>query len=846
MRFELAYLNRKNLSELIDTFSSIPKTDTTVELVGDYNHASLFGSSIITESLTFLPKHVTSIKFSGKYVYSNNGSDTVVQGTRIVRADVVQGTIVRAGPGNERVIPNIENVYCFRRNVGKLLKEFIVKLPGSVHSVQFNLKRNAVYESSVARRTRTTGTQVPMDFKQIFEILPSHITFLDLCQSNLYEDIASLVRMLSSIPRTVYEIRLGRIALGQRTLLERHSIYSAINRDITMVNLSDNELGNIDGPFVQFFEGLPANLMVLGLGNNNLSRRGRDDICAIFRELPQKLDHLILSGNRLSLVAAADLAAAFSCLTGTLKKLDLGENGILALSVADFITVMTGLPPTMKWLRLCEGNNHTLSVEVLAARFACIPGQITTLSVSGSNLLGLTLPDFIILLSHLPNTIDTLDLCDNSLCSRDSAELLCLFSNLPASIKTLKLGRNALSSLDDRLLKGIFAALPKTIVAVDIQNNGFDRILHTRLNELLDNFPDIAIAIEVSKLGIRNDGALVIHSPLSNVGLFKPEGQIRHQKEFARTLIVLGQLMSDKHLNANIMQTILSLLFGRTTPSRMMQMVGKVETAITLISERPPIVITPATELECKHAVHTRISTLVLGATKLDLSRCGLNRLDSADKLKSVFRSVPNIIDSLSLRGNGFSYTETNRTMLIDALSSLHPEIKYLDLSDNGFEQDDSARVAQLFSRLPATVKWVSLSQEKPSSPADNIAKRRWPLAYHVLVSESSDILMQARILLDNYTLGDSAMRRFFYGHWNRHHTKEVAKIVKAIDKGHIICIEDLLSELELIDALNPKGSFTRRIAFLYKASFESNHEERAEVDDGVEFLEMSSLISGK
>lgn len=831
MRFELERLQGKNLGELKDIFSSISLAETQVELAGHFNPTSRFGKSTLAESLAFLPRHIAAVKFSGTYVYTHYRSYEIQVGTRRVMM----------GPGNEWDAPNMETVFCYRRGVGTLLEKFILSLPISVNTLLLDFKRQAYYEEDtrIYNRVRVTGTSVADDFKHIFQNLPSHIVSLSLSGTDLAEENAALVRMFEGVSSALKEVNIGLLALGRRTFLEQKSIYSAINRAVLSVNLSNNELGNLEAPFVGFFEGLPEGLEELSLGDNHLGRRSREDLQVIFRELPNRLIRLRLNGNGLSNRSAADVAAALSCLPATLREVDLGENGLLTMSVADFTTVLTGLLPTINTVRLCEGSAHGLSAESLGARFACIRASITTLSVRGSNLLGLSVADFILAISRLPVTIDTLDLSENALYSRSPAELLLLFSNLPARIKTIKLHGNALSSLDAAVVSDIFALLPKTIETMDLRSNGFDRVLHTRLNDVLDSMPDIKLMIETDKLGIRNDGALAIYSPASHPGLFKPAGPIRHQKKLAGVLLVLGQLMLDKHLNIHVMQLILSMFWERVPTFRVREMVGKIERATTLISAKPPAVITPATEMDCRRAVDTRVSALTVGGRKLDLSHCGLNRLDEVEKLAGVFKLAPRTVNSLSLRSNGFSYTEANRRMLIHALRSLPSQIKYLDLSGNGFEQDDGERLAALFSRLPATVEWVSLSHEKAASPREHIEKRRWPASYRSLTTRSSDKLMQARFILDDYTKGDSAVRRFFYGHWNRHHAKEVAHIVKAIDAGRITDIKDVLSELELIEVLNPTGSLTRRVAFLFKVSFERAREERVEALGGLEGLEM-------
>lgn len=73
-------------------------------------------------------------------------------------------------------------------------------------------------------------------------------------------------------------------------------------------------------------------------------------------------------------------------------------------------------------------------------------------------------------------------------------------------------------------------------------------------------------------------------------------------------------------------------------------------------------------------------------------------------------------------------------------------------------------------------------------------------------------VLKDARELLNGYTLNNSAIRRFFTGHWNRHHVVAVNKLVVQIDKEQIKDVAELIKRLDEIKLVNPHGSLARRI----------------------------------
>lgn len=87
-------------------------------------------------------------------------------------------------------------------------------------------------------------------------------------------------------------------------------------------------------------------------------------------------------------------------------------------------------------------------------------------------------------------------------------------------------------------------------------------------------------------------------------------------------------------------------------------------------------------------------------------------------------------------------------------------------------------------------------------------------------------LLMGIRALLDDYTKQDCVVKRFFYGHWNRHHIKTVVGVVRNIDiyiaKNQTIDTPYLHSILYALNievrskpGFNSSGSIAKRIKFI-------------------------------
>ena len=84
----------------------------------------------------------------------------------------------------------------------------------------------------------------------------------------------------------------------------------------------------------------------------------------------------------------------------------------------------------------------------------------------------------------------------------------------------------------------------------------------------------------------------------------------------------------------------------------------------------------------------------------------------------------------------------------------------------------------------------------------------------HKLYDHMPSPLEGAKKILEDYTKKNSAITRFFHGHWNRHHVTEVNQIVNNIGVT-ITSIQNLLTELKKIPLKNSLGTLARRIQFL-------------------------------
>ena len=780
MRFEINKLSRKSLHELRTIFSSIPKSETMIELIGDFKKTGLFESSLAATALSYLPKHVNAVKFGGTYVYDRH-EETVDSGS------------------NPR---GYETTYYYTAKMGGLLNSFISSLPKSINSLLLSFQPSAYHPVRYSNIIPNLGF--------ILKNIPDSITQLDFSGAEIY----GLDTIIHHIPKTVSVVHLSGLSASFQHLLTRRAIFLSMSQSVTRLSLSGNDLYR--NPSLIFFDGMRDNIVSLDLGNNGFNQLNRVGLHTVFSSVPNTLSSLSLRKNNLSNIVCHDLAYALSALPIAIIQIDLGENGILLMGIDELKTILSGLSSTIQSLRLCETNIQGMSVAELSIRFVFIPSHIDTLSFSDSNLFGLSVSEFADTLSNLPDTITTLDLGGNDLCNRSALELHYLFSKIPVNVMTLKLQRNNLSSLNEATLKQAFSALHNNMRDLDLSDNGFDRLFHTNLNQLLSAAPDILLRIgDRGSLSIRNDGALIPSLPAVFYGIFKPLRHVRHHQQFAELRLVMWQLIQSKNINLDLTGVIFSFLLPPSLRD-IGYMLHKLATRI--IPSRPPAIITKLEQQECMEAAHFRINSLNPHSTRLDLSRCGLNRL-SAAMLRDVFQTIPVTATGISFRGNGFQHLEQGMQAFLEVIKEIPDHITYLDLSENGFEFDHDAlsRTKQLLTNLPATVQYVSLAHEQPLSAAKHLARIDWSNRYLPLklLRPTQTPMQQARILLDDYTQGDSVFFRVIKGRWNSPCADEVAKIVQCIDHDLISSTIDLSAELEQIPVQNYGESLSSRISFI-------------------------------
>lgn len=821
MKVYLIDLKNQSLKVIRNLFSSIPNTQTELELIGGYDDIDGLYTSYpnAAQALSYLPKYITTVKFSGEYVIKD---DVHIENIGYQADELVE------------LRHYYKNIH-----IATTLPQFIDCLPDTVSRISLAFKCTNIPDGRVVfcidGLIKAVGS------------LHKNITSLDLSGMSFNGVPKDKIRhLVNSIPPRVEALR---IKCSGSLLVD---ILPAVRNTIIRLDLRGIYLGgNDESYFRKFLALLSPDLEALDLGGCKLNELSPQIFRILTSSLPPKLALFGLSNNKLFTmqITPKNFAHSLSALSPSVVEVDLGENYFLSMKTDSLGVILNGLPLTVKRLRLSQNAYPPIegilpmNGGLMAIQLSKIPSHIDTVIFSRMNFFDLSAREFSKGLNGLPPTVHILDFSELTWCSRPFEDLSFIFSNLPPHVFSIKLCGNRLLSTNPDTFKKWLHTFGPQIREVDFSGNGFDRLLPSQLNRFSTGIPGriIRIILDKNQFAIQNDGSLIAYpSTRHHQGLFKPQGAILHHKKSAEYRLVMMQCLKTSHLPLKAVALIFSYALESTKQeSNHMEK----QLALGLVSGKLPAHVSNLMKQESINTALARIhSATMTRASKTDLSRCGLNRLGDIKDIRALFRKTSDTSTELSLRANGFGQTQATRAFIIQVLAELPEQITYLDLSDNGFEYYDAKQLSNLFLHLPPTVKLVSLGSEKPLSPAKHIALKHYPGSYKELTTHRVDLMQKVRAVLNDYTKGDSEFWRTVYFHWNRHHTAEVAQIVTLIDQGLITSISDVLAELNLINKSNDIGSLAKRISFMENASLTPRNNEQRE---DIETATLTASISG-
>lgn len=820
MQIKLDSLVGQSVEQLKNYYSHISTTHIAIE-INDLDHAPKFASvkaekrkSEAINSLIYIARQVRTVVLAGNYVNDiKDISDSDEPMPYLINVLKVSNEVSNIAYYLPSTVCSLGVRFCYggSRNIQqydiRALVRLISLLPASI--TELDLSQTDLHHSE------------EKDLVELFKSIPSTVKTLHLT----IDDSKKLAHVAWAIPRSV-----ETLSLVHCQLFNQHNItgqvLSALNPSLKALSFMGNAIKDIRIPkLATFFKSL-VKLETLNLSQCDLGQLNSDSLQTLFANLPPNLKKLNISDNNFSSTSLTptEFIDAFQRIPTSIMMLDLSKNSFLNhLSTSVWNAF---LPKGISTLQVFE-ELGAISINTLERKLSQLPAFVTTFSLANIDLLAPANKKLLAALIYLPVTVTALDLSNTALNQKTSIELASFFQNIPSSIKKLILKQNYLAYASPAILRKGFAGLAPSVAEIDLSENGFDTLLGSQFKDCLDFIPDgVSFTLDQDKFRVKNDGELMALPRQSS--FFKPAAKFHHQKQFASLRLVMLQMMMQYHWPADITIYLLSFLIP---PARFDANHIRKQLEVKLLPSNLPLLGTSAIQRECINVVGQRISALAVGASELNLSRCGLNRLDNIELFRSIFKNIPKKVSYLNLRGNGFQFNEQTLEVFIAMLKEIPKNIDCLDLSDHGFEYYDATELTNLLINLPQTVRFIVLGQEKPLTLEEQLGKRQWPAHYQTLTCNATTVMNKARVLLADYTKDNSAFWRFLTGHWNRHHIKEVSEIVMSIEKGLINNLTDLFYELDKVDKSNEAGSLSRRFSFLLQSAWQLEGDEALELE---------------
>ncbi len=823
LRLNIMDLGLLSSGNLIEVFSAIPSTIRSLHLgySGLLSEKHFFEFSIdFAKAFSKLPKNLARLELSNA-----------------VRGEVswkIFNAIFSALPETLTALNLSDNDLFMGKDRNKLVGAFS-RLPNAL--LKLNLNKNSklpIYLKEDGLKALFASLPVKLTHLKLANVIFDHfildhteltaaigllkqVNCLDLSDNDFWNCWPSdLLAFMAELPSNITSLIIKNSkrypGINRHDAETLKNIFSAIPPSLTHLSLRTNQIFSAipTNTLITAFAAFPETLTSLDISNNNTQFKVAEELAAILAALAN-ITTLNLADCHLFTKTEGDLIVLATSLPRRLSDLNLSNNSLNRKSGRELSNILTAFSCELTSLKMSKNELYELSGKALEQAFLALPDTLINLDLSGNKLHKQSAQELMLAWQGIRANISSLNLGKNGLYKKTAEELRIIFSALPRTLNTLILADNTLASLSLEELHIAFGALPGSIT-LDLRDNGFENSVSSELNNLLAALPDLSIRLAEGRIIRKNNGTLRAYPQVARDNFFNSQAVFRHRSKYAPLRLVFMQMMLQGHLNLDSLLHLLDYLFPNTASSEINGL-GYLASTRLLVS-KPPQVITADVREECLSTVHERIAGLVEGDTHLDLTRCGLNRLDK-EMLKQEFKVIPRYVISISLRGNGFQHSALAREVLSKALPFIPTQIIYLDLSENGFERMTPEQLKQFLDPLPKNVRLISLSAATPLSPVKHIARAYQPTSYRQITERIENDLQKGRALLNDYTKGNSVFYRVATGHWNRHHVDNVAQIVALIDKGVIKQVSDLQESLEEIPLRNDNGSLARRLHFI-------------------------------
>lgn len=773
MKYLLDELNLKSYNDIKLLFLNLSRSIDTISISSDFEKSDYYSS--VPQCLSYLPEHIHTIKFEGV---------------------------------NEHrfFLPSFLAEYVPIPKIGQHLVDFVKVLPSWIHTLKlaFSFARGGRYYDA-----QQQVLSISEGFIRLFANIPSHIRRLDLDGCTMFTSYSELVNIFSSIPAHITELNIGQFKIGQFSVEERQEILKAIPITVQKVSFAFNYFyyDKSTRNLIRMFSGIHSEVYSLSLAHNKLglpkdSLPFKALMASVIASFP-KLENLNLRANNFNNYFEKDFyEECLKVMPHKLKNVDLSENQILTYKCKN---IYSKLPPAVQSIDIADSILSNAYLDVIH-NLQQLPLRIKILKMTQTSWLGLNAEHFSLVLLNIPLHIHTLDLSENFFHTRLIEDIVEVLKSIPAHITQLILKRNFLSSIPFVKFKSFMKAIPDTVQLIDLTDNGLEQLPYSMLNHFLDAVPDVEVRLNFEKIALHPNGTLVPNSHREEY-LVHPS-RLFHQKETAPLLIGLSQIFRDKRIPFSCLELIASYVI--------LDRVIKKNTVSSQLRNLCSYHFMPnQTQQHFDEKISMRIAQAnEFNSDRLDYSFMGMFLNNDKAFISNALKKIPSHVRYVNLSFNRRSSSKQESEAMFVAMKDVPKTVQVLDLRGNGFEYLTANLLMMWLGAIPSHIK-VLLSEDVPLTLTNYALRLSIPDRYRTMTAGFPKFLNKAEILLDDYTQGDSLLRRILVGYWNRNHIQVVDKIVWKIRKDMLMNIRDVIYEFSAIRLKNDNGSLAKIITFL-------------------------------
>jgi hypothetical protein len=290
-------------------------------------------------------------------------------------------------------------------------------------------------------------------------------------------------------PALETSLRFGRDVLRNKTSDELIELFASIPEHITDLNLSSNDLVNVDG-LERAIAAIPSTVKAIDLSSNGLARREqRERVTRAITALPRTISDVDLSQNGLGQLSTSQARDFFQHLPETIKSLHLKLDN-LGQKKAHLAPFLKTLPAHLSAVDLSANGLGAMNADHFIEALKALPQGVKLLDLRGHYPLGFSARDLIKIIKNIPVHITALDISgDHLLQTYSAADISNIIQAIPEHIKSIELKGNGLGGKPTQLLIDIFSQFPDTLRSVNLSGNSFHTKSTEDLNSIHNAFP---------------------------------------------------------------------------------------------------------------------------------------------------------------------------------------------------------------------------------------------------------------------------------------------------------------------------------------------------------------------